>query len=63
MRGPNRIDDILERLKDIWKAYPDLRLGQLIMNVANDPILYYLEDEELLKKMEEIYLKKFYEPH
>lgn len=63
MRDPNRIDDILERLKDIWKTYPDLRLGQLILNVANDPLLYYLEDDELLNKMEEIYLKKFYEQH
>ena len=32
MRDVNRIDEIIEALRDCWKQYPDLRLGQLIYN-------------------------------
>lgn len=55
MRKEERIDPVLERLGKVWKQYPDLRLGQLILNVARDPMLYYLEDEELIKTLEEFY--------
>ena len=55
MRKEERIDPTLERLGKVWKEYPDLRLGQLILNVARDPMLYYLEDEELIKTLEEFY--------
>lgn len=55
MRKEERIDPALERLGRVWKQYPDLRLGQLILNVARDPMLYYLEDEELIKTLEEFY--------
>lgn len=58
MRDINRIDFILQRLEVIWKKYPDLRLGQLIMNVGNENSLYYLEDDELIEKLE-----RFYEVH
>lgn len=49
MRDPNRIPHILGELEKIWKELPDLRLGQLILNVVGDPTLYYLEDEDLIK--------------
>lgn len=55
MRDPNRIDQLLARLKVIWERNPDLRLGQLILNVASDPVLYYVEDEELMTAMEKLY--------
>lgn len=55
MRDINRIDSILKELGEIWKEYPDLRLGQLILNTIKDPQLYYIEDEDLI-----IRLKKFY---
>ena len=55
MRDINRIDLILDRLKTLWKKYPDLRLGQLILNVLQDPILYYIEDEELIEALEKAY--------
>lgn len=55
MRSKERIDPVLERLKRIWKEYPDLRLGQLILNVVRDPALYYLEDEEIVERLEEFY--------
>lgn len=55
MRDINRIDVVLNEIKDIWKKYPDLRLGQLICNVVRDPALYYIEDENLVKELKEFY--------
>jgi len=55
MRDPNRIEIVLDQIKYIWKEVPDLRLGQLILNVLQDPALYYVEDDQLVD-----YLKKFY---
>lgn len=55
MRDVNRIDVILSEIKDIWKKYPDLRLGQLICNVVRDPTLYYIEDKELVEELKEFY--------
>ena len=57
MRDPRRIPKVLNGLCDIWERYPDIRLGQLLMNVASDPILYNIEDEELVKKVKEYYEK------
>lgn len=39
-RDPERIDGLIERLRALWKANPDLRLGQLIMNCSDDPYYY-----------------------
>ena len=55
MRDKERIRPLLERLEKIWKEHPDLRLGQLILNVVRDPALYYLEDEEIINSIEEFY--------
>lgn len=55
MRRKDRIDSILYRLENIWLEFPDLRLGQLLLNVSKDPELYYLEDEKLIDKLEEFY--------
>jgi hypothetical protein len=30
MRDPSRIDEMLDVLGQVWKAHPDLRLGQLV---------------------------------
>ena len=61
MRDPQRIDEILKRIGDIWKENPDLRLGQLIYNVMKNPNnLYYIEDSVLTDIIEMYYnnLKK-----
>lgn len=56
MRDPKRIDTILNRIKRIWNKYPDLRLGQLIVNViSDDSILYMLDDEEMIRSLEDFY--------
>jgi hypothetical protein len=48
MRDAERIDPVLSKISAIWKKYPDLRLGQLIVNLLpsnfrSDP--FYVEDE------------------
>ncbi len=55
MRDPKRIEVILQEISNIWHANPDLRLGQLICNVIQDPALYYVEDKELVKLLKDFY--------
>lgn len=60
MRDPKRIDKILNRLKKVWRNNPDLRLGQLILNTFSihngvDSMVYRMEDEEFIKKIEDLY--------
>ena len=57
MRNKYRIDAILNELQGIWMEVPDMRLGQLLLNVLKDPELYYIEDEELIAKLKEFYRK------
>lgn len=57
MRDPKRIDKILERLKVVWKTYPDLRLGQLIGNVTEGPTMYYMEDGQMIEILETFYFE------
>lgn len=51
MRDPNRIPNVLRDVQRVWEAFPDMRLGQLLLNVAEDPALYYMEDEELVHRL------------
>jgi hypothetical protein len=58
MRDPKRIPKIIKRLEKLWKANPELRLGQMVGNAFsypahNDP--YYVEDEEFITKIEKIH--------
>lgn len=56
MRDFKRIDKILKAIQRHWKANPDLRLGQFLLNEL-DPSeynigkLFYLEDDLLLNKL------------
>ena len=49
MRDPQRIEPTLKLLEELWKKYPDMRLGQLIENLASDANLdaWTIEDSEL----------------
>ena len=54
MRDPQRIKRILALLEKAWQEVPDLRLGQLIENIAkelgwNDA--FYMEDDVLQKEL------------
>ena len=55
MRDPKRIPEVLNELKGIWSSFPDLRLGQLLLNVVNERELYYFEDEDLIKAIRHHY--------
>jgi len=59
-RDPARIDRILESLGKLWKYFPDMRLGQLLINFTffvpppQSSNMWHQEDHEterLLKKM------------
>lgn len=56
MRSVDRIPNILARLCKVWEKYPDLRLGQLLLNCFSDPLLYYIEDDKLIEAIESYYL-------
>jgi len=49
MRDPKRIPKILKELRKIWEENPDLRLGQLLLNLGFD--FYYLEDDVLIESL------------
>lgn len=56
MRDPQRIDKVLAKVREVWKTYPDLRLLQLLINTlpaGNDG--FYIEDDELLKRIDAQY--------
>ena len=49
MRNPNRIKPTLDLIEEIWQKYPDMRLGQLIENMATKAggDVWTMEDTEL----------------
>ena len=55
MRDANRIEPILEQIREVWKHQPDLRLGQLLVGLARPaspcPELFHLEDNELAHRL------------
>jgi hypothetical protein len=55
MRDPKRIEPILEEIRRIWTACPDLRLAQLLVNVIRSPEpcpqIFYFEDDKLLERL------------
>jgi hypothetical protein len=56
MRDPARIDRMIERLREIWHASPDMRLGQLLVNVIRPsqpcPQIFGVEDTFTEKQLE-----------
>ena len=55
MTTEQHINEVIEALREAWKASPDQRLGQLIINAANPgdpcPSLFYIEDADLLNAL------------
>lgn len=50
MRDQKRIERMIERLETAWHAFPDMRLGQLVLNItraANTSDLWNLEDDQI----------------
>jgi hypothetical protein len=54
MRAPARIDQMLALLREVWTRSPDLRLGQLLVNVVSpkEPCseVYVIEDTVLARR-------------
>ncbi len=48
MRDPGRIDLVLRHLERVWRANPDLRLGQLVRNAVVPGRLAHAEEAELV---------------
>lgn len=62
MRDPNRIPGVIHEIEDIWKEFPDLRLGQILMSAFfSTPELYFVEDEELVGVLREKLTPEFLE--
>jgi len=53
MRDPQRIDRMLEQLREIWIKVPDWRLGQIIVNAVKPtepcPQIFGVEDSNMEK--------------
>lgn len=56
MRDPARIDQVLAVVRKVWQQYPDMRLGQLLVNAVgpSEPCskIYCVEDTALARKLE-----------
>lgn len=50
-RDEKRISTILSKLETVWRQYPDMRLGQLLLNVCGNKDFFAIEDEELMKRL------------
>ncbi len=59
MRNPERIPEILDRIRKVWEQHPQLRLGQLLVasfqrkTKQND--IFHVEDKELIEMVEELF--------
>jgi hypothetical protein len=53
MRDPARIPIILEKVQEVWLAHPDMRLGQILVNVMGQADPFMVEDDVLLDDLNE----------
>jgi len=56
MRDPKRIERMLQQLEKAWHAFPDMRLGQLILNITrseNTSDLWNLEDDQIEQRIDD----------
>ena len=56
-RDSDYMTDFITRLVAIWENFPELRFGQFIGNVIQDPALYYIEDNKLVDILDKYYDK------
>ncbi len=56
VRDPERIDRVIELLRETWKLVPDWRLTQLVVNAADTKVeatvLFHLEDDSFERKLQ-----------
>jgi uncharacterized protein YihD (DUF1040 family) len=55
MRDPARIEPMLNLIRTAWELNPDMRLGQLLVNIVRPtqscPEVFYVEDDELVRRI------------
>jgi hypothetical protein len=58
VRDPERIDRMVELLRDVWSRVPDWRLTQLVINASdtqhNCGPVFYLEDDEFERRLQRL---------
>ncbi len=55
MRDPRRIERMIQQLEFAWSAFPDMRLGQLLLNITraeNTSSLWNLEDDQIEQQLD-----------
>ena len=70
MRDPQRIEYILNEIREIWEQVPDWRLGQLLLNAIEPetpcPEVWFIEDTRLLRRLahlnEQLKGRRIYDP-
>jgi hypothetical protein len=62
MRDPNRIPHVLRLIGELWTKYPQLRLGQLLVNVDKrfETNPFYIEDDEVEAALRKVADKGFF---
>ncbi len=51
-RHKGRIPEVLKKLETVWRQFPDLRFGQLLLSVCAPYNLFTMEDEKLLELLQ-----------
>jgi hypothetical protein len=46
---------LLKEVGKVWKGHPELRFGQLLLNVISDYELYYISDKDTIKRLKVCY--------
>ena len=56
MRDPNRLYSFYDELRKLHMTYePDWRFSQMIMNVFGQTDIFYIEEDEVLKRIKEYF--------
>lgn len=56
-RDARRIDTLLDLLGQVWDLYPDMRFGQLIINLGLDD--FYKEDDVAISELRDFLDKEY----
>ena len=54
MRDKDRIKRIIAKFALLWEEMPDMRFCQLVSNITNKDDIFYVEDTEFEKMLDEM---------
>lgn len=55
-RSPELRAAVLRKLEDLSARFPNLRLGQLLINATTGADLFSLEDDDLLRMLDQLWV-------